>query len=330
MSTLFWRILTAAMATVAWAQALSADPGRTLTPVVFQLDWKPNVQFAGLLLAQSKGWYRDAGLEVVLRPIDADERVVERVTAGTNWLGSCESGVLLAARARGEPIRAIGTMFQGTPMCLMSLKPLGITHPRQLAGRRVGLHADGNQAIDLVLASVGLGRPDVKIGLMPHDMTLLLNGEYEVAQGYAVDEAVELELKGHPLNLIYFHDHGYAAYGQVYFTSEAFLARDPGTVRRFLEVSHRGWKAAAANPTEAARLVVDRHLPGADFEHQLRALQRIIPLLTRESGPRSHGKMKRDTWTRAVEAYNALPGIPRQISVDELVEFSVPRRPARR
>lgn len=308
--------------------ARAAEAGRPRTPVVFQLDWKPNVQFAGLLLAEARGWYREAGLDVVLRPIDADERVVERVTAATNGLGCCESGVLLAARARGEPVRAVGTMFQGTPMCLMSLKARGLTHPRQLAGRRVGLHADGNQAIDLVLASAGLSRRDVSIGLMPHDATLLLNGEYDFAQGYAVDEAVDLELRGHSLDLLYFHDHGYAAYGQVYFASEAFLARDPATVRRFLEVSHRGWRAAAADPDGTARLVVERHLPAADLEHQRRALRRIIPLLTREGGPRSHGRMRRDTWRRAVEAYNALPGIPRPLTVEELVVFSLPRRPA--
>lgn len=330
MRTKVWRWLWGLLLAGACWQARPGEAGRTLTPVVFQLDWKPNVQFAGLLLAQDRGWYREAGLDVILRPIDADERVVERVTAGTNWLGSCESGVLLAARARGEPIRVVGTMFQGTPMCLMSLKQRGLTHPRQLAGRRVGLHADGNQAIDLVLASAGLTRRDVTVGLMPHDMTLLVNGEYDFAQGYAVDEAVELELKGHPLNLIYFHDHGYAAYGQVYFTSEAFLARDPATVRRFLEVSQRGWRAAAADPAGSARLVVERHLPGADLEHQRRALERIVPLLTRESGPGSYGKMKPVTWRRAVEAYNALPGIPRPVTVEELVTFSVPRRPARR
>jgi ABC-type nitrate/sulfonate/bicarbonate transport system substrate-binding protein len=159
--------------------------------------------------------------------------------------------------------------------------------------------------------------------LMPYDATLLLKGEYDVVQGYSVDEAVELEMTGHSLNLIFLHDHGYAAYGQVYFTSEDFLKRDPATVRKFMEVSRRGWQNAAASPDEAAEIVVRHFLKGADVTHQRASLKAIIPLLTREGGPESYGRMSRETWQAAVAAYNALPSAPRKLSVEEFVVFNL-------
>ena len=58
---------------LASALALAALPftrAADLVPVTMQLDWKPNVQFAGLVVAVEKGYYREAGLDVRLRPVD--------------------------------------------------------------------------------------------------------------------------------------------------------------------------------------------------------------------------------------------------------------------
>jgi NitT/TauT family transport system substrate-binding protein len=75
--------------------------------VTFQLDWKPTAQFAGLLLARERGWYREAGIDLTLRPIPKDEGVVSNVVHHPRWIGSAESGVLLQARSSGMPIRAL-------------------------------------------------------------------------------------------------------------------------------------------------------------------------------------------------------------------------------
>jgi NitT/TauT family transport system substrate-binding protein len=304
---------------------LLAARGADLVPVTLQLDWKPNVQFAGPLLAKERGWYREAGLDVTILPIPKDEAVVSNVVSHANWIGSAESGVLLGARARGQPVRVVGTMLQGTPMCLMSLKRSGIRKPADLAGKRVGVHADGNMAIDFVLHTARLDRGKVHVEIMPYDTTPLVEGKFDVVQGYSVDEAVELDLAGHRLDLMFFHDHGYAAYGQAWFTGETFLREHPEVVRKFVEVSNRGWKAAARERDAAVELIVTRTLPGSDRVHQRRTLDAIVPLLTREGGRNSHGRMLRTTWARAVEEFNTLPDSPRKLTVDELVFFDLLR-----
>jgi hypothetical protein len=140
------RIMTWLAAAHAFAASLVARPAEII-PVTMQLDWKPNVQFAGLVVALEKGYYRDAGLDVRLRPVDSGMKVVEAVEAGTNWLGCSESGVLLGARARGARIKAVGTMLQGSPFCLMSPKAKGIRKPADLAGRTLGVHPDADLAL---------------------------------------------------------------------------------------------------------------------------------------------------------------------------------------
>ena len=38
-------------------------------------------------------------------------------------------------------------------------------------------------------------------------------------------KAPVIDLAGHRLDLMFFHDHGYAAYGQAWFTGETFLVQ---------------------------------------------------------------------------------------------------------
>ena len=66
-------------------------------------------------------------------------------------------------------------------------------------------------------------------------------------------------------------------------------------------------------------------LPGTDRQHQRRALDTLVPLLTREGGRNSHGRMRRATWEKAVADYNHLPVAPRPLTVDELVVFDLLR-----
>ena len=148
-----------------------------LVPVTMQLDWKPNVQFAGLIMAIEKGYYRDAGLDVRLRPVDAQMKVVEAVERGSNWFGCSESGVLLGARAKGARIKAIGTMLQGSPFCLMSLKGKGIRTPADLRGRILGVHPDADLALDVVLAAGGVLRSSMRTIDVAHSTDPLTSGQ---------------------------------------------------------------------------------------------------------------------------------------------------------
>ncbi|MFM8879746.1 MAG: ABC transporter substrate-binding protein [Verrucomicrobiota bacterium] len=290
--------------------------------VTFQLDWKPTAQFAGLLLARERGWYREAGIDLSLRPIPKDEGVVSNVVAHARWIGSVESGVLLQSRAAGLPVKAIGTMLQGTPICLISLRSAGIRSPRDLVGKRIGVHADGDEAVKYMLQSAGLDRRRVGVEVVGYDLTPLLDGRYAAVQGYSIDEGVALRQAGHDIEILHLHDHGYAAYGQVYITSEAFLKSEAPLLRRFLEISRRGWAAAIREPDTIAGMVVST-VPGTDRAHQRGTVEALIPMLTREGGPGSIGRMRRKTWERAVADFNALPSTPRRLRVSDIATFDL-------
>jgi ABC-type nitrate/sulfonate/bicarbonate transport system substrate-binding protein len=323
------RIMTWLAAAHAFAAGLVARPAEII-PVTMQLDWKPNVQFAGLVVALEKGYYRDAGLDVRLRPVDSGMKVVEAVEAGTNWLGCSESGVLLGARARGARIKAVGTMLQGSPFCLMSPKAKGIRKPADLAGRTLGVHPDADLALNVVLASAGVARSSMRTIDVAHSTDPLTSGQVDTLMGYLIDEVVALETAGHAIDVIRGHEHGYVAYSQVYFASERTLAQAPGVVRAFLEASRRGWAEAARDPEAAVQLVLRKHQPDADPEYQRRSLREILVLAQLEGGPGSFGQMSPKTWSRMVKVFNDAKVLPRSVTAEEMVDPQFQPTPSRR
>ena len=220
------------------------------------------------------------------------------------------------------PVKAIGTMLQGTPICLISLRSAGIRSPKDLVGKRIGVHADGNEAVNYMLQRSGLDRRKVEVEVVGYDMTPLLSGRYAAVQGYSIDEGVALRQAGHDIEILHLHDHGYAAYGQVYITGEAFLKSDAPLLRRFLEVSRRGWAEAIREPDTIAGMVVAT-VPGTERAHQRGTVEALIPMLTREGGAGSIGRMRRKTWQRAVDDFNALPTTRHRLKVSDIATFDL-------
>lgn len=319
------------LATALAVAALPFTRAADLVPVTMQLDWKPNVQFAGLVVAVEKGYYREAGLDVRLRPVDAGMKVVEAVEAGTNWMGCSESGVLIGARARGARIKAVATMLQGSPFCLMSPKAKGIRTPADLKGRTLGVHPDADLALDIVLKSAGVKRSSMRTIDVAHSTEPLTSGQVDTLMGYLIDEVVALETAGQPLDVIRGYEHGYVAYSQVYFASETTLARSPEVVGKFLAASGRGWAEVARDPEAAVQLVLKRHLPKEDPEYQRRSLREILVLAQLEGGPGSFGRMSNETWRRMAQVFNDAKVLPRTVTAEEMLDLRfqppAPRRP---
>jgi ABC-type nitrate/sulfonate/bicarbonate transport system substrate-binding protein/pterin-4a-carbinolamine dehydratase len=289
------RLVSALAALLIASARLGAAANDAPARLVVQLDLGvKNAQFAGLLVAEQSGWYREAGLDVKIVPATATTDVAAEVAANDYTIGSIESGLFLAGHAAGRPIVAVGTMFQASPLSQISLTKTGIRTPADWIGKRIAVHGDGHEAIDAVLAKTGLSRSQVNVVTADYGNAPLLDGRYDSKQGYLVDEFVALRVAGHDVQAIWLGDYGNVAYSQVMFVSDAFLKKHRAAFVRFLVASNRGWRAAAAGIEATARMIVERYEPSLALAYQTESLRQIVPFLTKES-PRL-GTMKRETW----------------------------------
>jgi len=288
-------------------------------PMTMELDWKPNVQFAGILLAQEKGWYDEAGLEVTIPKFDTEKDIVARVAASDNTIGSSESGVLLRERHKGAKIKAIGTMFQGSPLSFISLKTSNLTKVADLNGKKIGLHSDTPKVLEVIFNYNKITDYQVYPVIVGYQMEELKTGKVDAAQGYLIDEAVMLQTQGVEINVIPVVENGYSAYSQTFFVSEDFIAKHPGQIKKFLEVTFRGWREAFAHPEATAKLVIEKFYPEGTLAYQTESLRKIEKLMTLENP--EIGQMRRETWQASIDMFLLYKIGETPKTADEILDF---------
>lgn len=296
------------VATLAMNWGLQALSFPVAANVIMQLDWVFNAQFAGLLLADYLGLYQQKGLNVIFKPLESGMLVLDVVAANSMMIGCAEQNMILAAQAKGLPIKAIATMFQASPYALMALPESGIQSLQDLVGKRVGVHEDGVKIMELVKGVNGLKPADIEIVEIPskNKLNRLIKGEFDALQCYAVDEPIEFEQQmGQAPILLPMDQYGYKAYSQVFFTTDRLLQQHPKQVKAFLEASFEGWRRAIADIPTTAKLVAETYAtPGskyADVTYQQKSLKLVSEYIMRGITPTEIGKISPAQWQRTVD-----------------------------
>ena len=315
------RLLLALAALPAGAQTTSKP-----TPLTVQLDWKPTAQFAGILAAEQMGYYAAEGLAVTIRGDNGsgDPSVVtvaRHARDAEGWIGITEADQLLAADAKGAQLKAFATMMQTTPFALLTLKSSGLTTIKSLRGKKIGLHDDGEKALDVLLQFNGMTRADVTPVRIGYEFDSLLTGKVAAMQGYTNDEVVRLQMEGHPVNVIPMGANGYVAYAEVLFAPAGFVGAKTDVLARFVRATGRGWRYAQAHEDETARMIVAKYAPESSYAEQRASLEQTLKLVWAESP--EFGEMRAETWRRSVGMFEQYRLVEGKLMLGDLVDDAV-------
>ena len=130
--------------------------------VTLQLKWVTQAQFGGFYVAKDKGFYRQAGLDVTIKPGGPEINPSQVIAAGradaiVDWMPSA-----LAMRERGVPLVNIAQIFQRSGMMLTCRRESGVASPAELRGRFDAVESFQRQVQDLAgeqgLQVTSLGR----------------------------------------------------------------------------------------------------------------------------------------------------------------------------
>lgn len=274
-----------------------------LTQTSVQFSWVHTIEFAGFYSAVAHGYYEDEGLEVRLEGGGIDESgnyidPLQRVLDGETDFGIFGADRLILARAEGKPVIAIATIYQRSPLALVSLAESGIKTPQDLVGKKVAL-AFGSveeEAFKALLTSQGIAESDVTIAQSDHTLNALTTGEVDAQMAFVTNEVVALKQQGFEINLILPSDYGIDVYSNVIFTTEEMIQNQPDLVENFLRATMRGYEEAMANPEHAAQLSVEWN-EDLTVENEQASMQASLPLIKPiDSHP---GMMTDEAWERA-------------------------------
>jgi len=285
--------------------------------VVLQLRWFHQFQFAGYYAAQAKGFYRDVGLDVIIRERSRNEDVVQRVIDDDAQYGVTNSELLLRA-SDGDPIVVLAAIFQHSPLVLLVREQSNIFTPHDLIGAAVKMTEDGRDAeIQAMLAMEGIDIDQLVLTDAEVGQADYLNPDIDALSAYATNEPYYLEQRGEGYRILWPKHYGVDFYGDSLFTSRRELERRPDRVAAFLQASLRGWNYAMAHPEEILTLIHQHWNPEKSLDHlryEADTLRTIIrPDLV------DIGYMNPGRWQHIVEVYTELGLLPEDFSLDGLL-----------
>jgi len=294
--------------------------------VNLRLQWMPQCQFAGYIVAAEKGYYAKNGLKVNLLPAGPDLKPHVTVAAGTDQIGIGVPNQIIAARSNGVPLVIIAQIFQDSANRYVLKAKNRINELRDLVGRKVGLWLGGDEVEFIaMLKTAGMTLSDIEVIPQKFSVIPFLEDEYVLSQVTVYNELNLIRMQGYDgdeLQVISPKDYDSAILGDMIFTSEKYLRQNKETVTNFLEASISGWKFCLQNPAEALEIVLkyNPELKREDQKLQLEAANKlVISGLANEKGI---GYIHKSDYETAQRILFETGQIRKQVPIEDIYDIS--------
>lgn len=221
--------------------------------------------FAPFKLAEARGYYREAGLEVSFRIGKGGADVAKQVGVGNADLGGGIGDTPLIVRANGLPVRSVAMLGTGALTQINVRDDAGVNSLADLKGKAIGVMSFQDTTyynLLAVLASAGLSKSDVNIQAVGPGgiIKLMISGDIQAMSGVpewaGAIRGAGVKITTTPISEIF------PAFAQSILASDNIISTRPEAVQAFVDATVRAYHDVIKDPAGAARdyvAAVPRH-----------------------------------------------------------------------
>ncbi|MEV0394138.1 ABC transporter substrate-binding protein [Polymorphospora rubra] len=222
-------------------------------------------------VALEKGFFRDRGIEVEIKPGQGSADNLKLLAAGQAQFSANDLSGVMITLGQGDyqgDVRAVAAIQQRTLNSITVLESSGITTPADLVGKRVGGVPGGAPMLlwPAYAKLAGIDPGSVQWVNAPAQQTpgLLAAGRVDgIGQFTVARGTVEKAAQGRPVHLLPYSDVIADLYGNAVIAPMSLIRDDPDLVRRFSEAILEGLVYSIDHPDEAGQ-ILHKHVPSAD------------------------------------------------------------------
>lgn len=224
------------------------------------LDWTPNTNHVGLYVAQAKGWFEEAGLDVDILPY-TDTSSGTLVATGVAEFGILSAVGFHSQRATGADMTVVMAVVQHeTGRLVFNGEREDIQRPADLDGMTyAGFGSAWEEALisTIIANDGGEGTFDtVTLGTSAYEA--LANGSVDFTLEVSTWEGVNSVLLDRPRRAFRYSDYGVPDQHTTFLGGNGtWLNENPETAQAFVQAAQRGYAFAAQNPDEAADILIE-------------------------------------------------------------------------
>lgn len=226
-----------------------------LRKVVFQSDWFPQAEHGGFYQALAKGFYRQAGLDVEIRPGGPGVGIKVPVATGDVDFGMNRSDDVMMVASQGLPLVMVAAVLQHDPQALMVHEDSPVKSFKDLKGRAVTASV-GMTWIPFIQKKYG-----IKFDLKPNSYSVaaFLADRDTIQQCFVTNEPFFAQQNGVRVRTLSVAQTGFDVYHTIICRRE-LVRLAPDLVRVFVAASIRGWRDYLDHdPAPAHDLILKRN-----------------------------------------------------------------------
>ncbi len=302
--------------------------GKEKQSLSLALDFYPNPDHAGIYMAQERGFFEEAGLDVSISAPSDPSAPLKLVASGKTDLAITYEPEVVLAHEQGLPVTAVAALVNRPLTSLIWLRSSGIKGVAGLAGKTVATAGIPYQEAFLttILNRAKVDPSTVKsvnvgFGLLP----ALVGGQAQaMLGGFSNVEGVDLQQRGKAPVITPVDQLGVPTYDELVLVANSDKLDEQGeAIRLFIGALERGTEAAVADPEAATAAITAAN---GDLEPKLAAaeVEATLPLLAARDGDHPYGYMSPQeweafaAWMRDEELISGLPKAPELLSNDYL------------
>ncbi len=223
-----------------------------------QLNWYAEAEHGGVYQAAADQTYREAGLDVEIRPGGRATPVAAELELERCQFAMANADDVVVYRQQGMDIVAVLAAMQNHPRCIMVQEASGVSEFADLAGKTLQRQA-GRPFLEFMRSKGLLDR----VSEVPyHGSVSSLIADPNIAiQAYSFAEPLLAQQQGVSVRKLMLSDLGWNPYSSVLITSGKLIREDPKLVQTFVTATRQGWRNYLTDPSfgNAAILAANRH-----------------------------------------------------------------------
>lgn len=229
-------------------------PAAATDKITLLLDWFVNPDHGPIIIAEEKGYFKDAGLEVeVIAPADPADPP-KLVAAGRAELAISYQPQLHLQVAEGLPLVRVGTLVATPLNCLLVLADGPVQSIADLRGGKVGFSVAGVEEalLKTILERNGVGLDEIDLVNVNWSLSpSLMSGQVDAVIGaFRNFELNQMDIEGIKGRCFYLEEEGLPAYDElIYIANRDSMNKD--VIRRFLQATELATQYIINHPQDS-------------------------------------------------------------------------------
>ncbi|TMM40613.1 MAG: ABC transporter substrate-binding protein [Actinobacteria bacterium] len=276
-----------------------------------------------------KGYFRDAGIDVTVKPGTGTGDNLKQLTAGNIDFAPVDftGAMILIGGGQVQGVTAVAAIHQRTLACIMTLDGRNISSPKDLEGHTVG--DPTGSTIGLMfptyakLAGIDASRVKfVNIAAQQLPQTLASGTVDTIGQFVVGVPTIEKAAGGKKAVVLPYSDFINDVYGNVLVTSTKLAQQKPDLVKKFTAALMKSLQYAVNNPEEAGK-ILHSHVPTQDATVAAGELKLMKQYVNSSSSGAAIGALDQQRIARSIALMQGANAIPAGLTPDRLVDFGL-------